>query len=238
MAHQKHNIYWVALTSCLKVHAPDVPTKERPINLYFRFKDSQDKKISHFVTSFVNNIKKHTACERRKYPDTFDIPDKDDLILGDDTTQKITPLVHKWRETYEWDLASKPRKKETPPLRKLCNHDNGEGFECGCVIPLRERKASAFLRQHYSNDCYQFFATNTEAFYNIEVVKTLLLYGEMEPILRVCVHPDVDYANWESQCQCYCMVRAVLFRELGDMLRLMANGRTTMPAGIPSMKQP
>lgn len=210
MAHQTHNIPWDALTSCLKVLAPDVPTKERPINLYFRFEDNQDRKVSHFVTSLVNNIKEHTACERRKYSATFDIPDEDDFVLGDETTLKITPVVHKWRQTYDWDLAAKPRNKKAPSIktpcnRKLCTHDN-RGFECGCVIPLQERKASAFLRQHNSNDCYEFFQKNTESFYNIEVVKTLLLYGAMEPILRVCAHPDVGFAKWESQCQCYCMV--------------------------------
>ena len=166
------------------------------------------------MTSFLNNIKEHTACERRKYPATFEIPKEDDLILGDDTTQKITPLVHKWRQAYTWDLASESDNKKTPSLRKLCTHDNEEGFGCGCVIPLREMKAAAFLRQHYPNDCYQFFKKNTEAFYNIEVVKTLLLYGEMEPILRVCAHPNADIGDWENQCECYCMVSAVLFENL------------------------
>jgi hypothetical protein len=203
MAHQAHNIRWDALSSCLKIYSPEAPTKEKPTNLYFRFDHDQDKNISHFVTSFVNNIKEHTECERKKYPATFDIPDKMDLILGDAITQKITPLVYKWRQTNEWDLRISSKKK--PCMRKLCTHK--EGFECGCIIPLQERKASAFLRQYTRNDCYEFWEMNTEAFYNIEMVKTLILYGEMEPILRVCGHPDVDYESWETQCQCYCMVR-------------------------------
>lgn len=222
MAHQTHNIRWDALTSCLRVYSPDVPIKERPVNLYFRFEDNQDENISRFVTSFVNNIKEHTACERKKYPAAFDIPDKNDLILGDNITKKITPLVHKWRQTYNWDLVAKPprdkTKPTTPSLRKLCAHDDNdkeESFECGCVIPFQERKASAFLRQYQRNDCREFWDKNTRSFYNIEVVKTLILYGEMEPILRVCGHPDVDFAKWESQCQCFCMVSTLhLFENL------------------------
>ncbi|KUL87933.1 hypothetical protein ZTR_03849 [Talaromyces verruculosus] len=196
MAHQTHNIHWDALTSCLKVYSPDVPIREKPINLYFRFNNDQDQNISRFVTSFVDNIKEHTACERKKYPATFDIPDQNDLILGDAITKKITPLVHKWRQSHDWDLATKPHDKKKPLpslLRKLCTHDDdkaaaaaAEGFGCRCVLPLHERKASAFLRQYYRNDCNEFYDKNGAAFYNIEVVKTLILYGEMEPILRGC----------------------------------------------------
>jgi hypothetical protein len=121
MAHQTHNIHWDALTSCLKVYTPDVPIKERVVNLYFRFEDNQEEGIRRFVTSFVNNIKEYTACERRKYPATFDIPDNGGLILGDKITQKITPLVHKWWQIYGWDLATKShdKNKPKPSLRKL-----------------------------------------------------------------------------------------------------------------------
>lgn len=238
MAHQTHNIHWDALTSCLKIYSPEKPTMEQPINLYLRFEDDQDKKISHFVASFVNSIQEHTACERKKYPETFDIPEEDDLILGVDITHKITPLVHKWRESYNWALASKRyHKKPQPPPRKLCTHDK-EGFECGCVIPLQERKASAFLRRHYSNDCYEFYETNTGAFYNIEVVKTLILYEEMEPVLRIGAHPEVDYESWQTQRQCYCMVSSQFPLENSkDTTRLTLLGRKVMPVGILSMKQ-
>ncbi|PCG93600.1 Hypothetical protein PENO1_040590 [Penicillium occitanis (nom. inval.)] len=195
MAHQTHNIRWDALTSCLKVYSPDVPIKEKPINLYLRFDNDQDKNISQFVTSFVDNIKEHTACERKKHPATFDIPNKNDLILGDAVTKKITPLVHRWRQSHGWDLSTKSHDKKKPLpslLPKLCTHGDDkaaaaeEGFGCRCVLPLHERKASAFLRQYCPNDCREFYDKNGAAFYNIEVVKTLILYGEMEPILRGC----------------------------------------------------
>ncbi|KAE8550498.1 hypothetical protein EYB25_006725 [Talaromyces marneffei] len=202
MAHQAPDIHWEELTSCLKIHSPKAPTKENPTNLYFRFDDNQDKNISHFVTSLVNNIKEHTASERRKYPEKFDIPDEDDLILDDAVTQKIAPLVYKWRKAYEKDLEQIPGAKKSS-LRKLCTHD--DGFKCGCAIPFQERKADAFLRQYALNGCWEFYECNSKAFYNIEVVKTLILYGEMDPILRVCAHPYVDFKSWESQYQCYCM---------------------------------
>lgn len=79
------------------------------------------------------------------------------------------------------------------------------------------------MASHHQNTTYlrgyqpragSFLNENGEAFYNIEVVKTLILYGEMEPILRVCVHPDVDYKSWQSQCLCFCMVNTPAFGNL------------------------
>jgi hypothetical protein len=35
----------------------------------------------------------------------------------------------------------------------------------------------------------------------------LLLYGEMDTILRVCAHPEVDLREWQTVGQCLCVVR-------------------------------
>ncbi|KAH8696549.1 hypothetical protein BGW36DRAFT_321877 [Talaromyces proteolyticus] len=206
MAHQAHNIAWHALTSNLKFYSPKSPSKDKPTNLYFQFNPNQTDDIRHFAISFAKNIREHTACERKKYLARFDVPNEDDVLLTDATTQKISPLVYKWRHRYHWDLAvpSETKSLTSPSLRRLCTHN--DGFRCRCAIPFQERKVSSFLRQYTSNRCYEFFKLNTEAFYNIELVKTLLLYREMEPILRVCAHPNVDIEEWQSQAQCYCEV--------------------------------
>ena len=40
----------------------------------------------------------------------------------------------------------------------------------------------------------------------MELVKTLIVYGEMEPILRVCAHPDVAIGTWWHIDECGCGV--------------------------------
>lgn len=45
-----------------------------------------------------------------------------------------------------------------------------------------------------------------KAFFNLEVVKTLLLYSEIDPILRVCAHPRVQLERWWTCGGCFCEV--------------------------------
>lgn len=212
MAHQAHNITWNVLVSNMKVYLPKFPDKQTPNNLYFQSKPSQVNDIRHFATSFIDTIQEHTRCERKKYPAKINIPKDDDVLLDDATTLKISPLVYEWRQAYNWDLSTRKQegeKSSTVPARRLCTHD--DGFNCRCAIPQQEKKAIAFLRRCYRNDCGRFYKDNRDAFYNIELVKTLLLYGKMEPILRICTHPDVDYEVWHEQAQCYDTVNHWLF---------------------------
>ncbi|EED16257.1 hypothetical protein TSTA_013570 [Talaromyces stipitatus ATCC 10500] len=201
--HQTHNIPWNTLASHLKIYWPDIPTWQNPSNLYFRSKDNQENDVRYFATCFAKTIREHTTCERKKFAENYDVSGKDDIILDDTTVQKTSPLVYKWRQSYRWDLAdkSKPKVCMSTSIRKLCTHN--DGFNCGCAIPFKERKVSSFLRRYYSNDCYKFYRENRDQFYNIELAKTLILYDEMEPILRVCSHPDVDYKRWHSVLECY-----------------------------------
>jgi hypothetical protein len=95
------------------------------------------------------------------------------------------------------------------PRGGVCPHGGGLG-ECRCPIPHEERRAAAFYRAYVDNDCIDFEDQNGKSFYNLELVKTLLLYGEMDVILRVCAYPDVDLREWQTVGQCYCVVRAPL----------------------------
>lgn len=91
-----------------------------------------------------------------------------------------------------------------PPHDDLCRHTGAE--ECQCPIPYEERKASAFYRKYCQNPCYCFLEENGKAFFNQEIFKTLLLYGEMDTILRVCAIPDVGLRDWWEVGQCYDVV--------------------------------
>ena len=70
-------------------------------------------------------------------------------------------------------------------------------------LGLAWKRHPVFLRRYQQNDCYQFLNVNRSAFFNLEIFKILLLYGEMEPVLRVCAHPDNDLATWWSMAPCY-----------------------------------
>ncbi|KAJ5974556.1 hypothetical protein N7481_011766 [Penicillium waksmanii] len=194
MAHQAHNIPWGLLASNLEWKTP-TPWNNFATNLYPRMKPNQAKDLTHFVNAFVKNLDEHSVCERKKYQKHYDIPEPSDVILDDAIVRKISPTVRRWRN--DW------------PKTETCPSGTCEKFEvawetpmgikrtelidrCKCVpIPQEERVMSAFLREphieidwNYSGD-----DSNDEAIFNIKFVFTLLLYGEMEPILRVCAHP-------------------------------------------------
>lgn len=74
------------------------------------------------------------------------------------------------------------------------------------TIPDEERKAAAFLRKFiYSDDCMEFEKANQKGYVNLEVVMALLLYGEMDTILRACAHPDVGLRYWWYLPVCSCI---------------------------------
>ncbi|KAJ6145130.1 hypothetical protein N7470_009025 [Penicillium chermesinum] len=193
MAHQAHNIPWHLLASNLRWEAPG-PFDNFATNLYPRGKPHQANDLNRFVDAFVRNLDEHAVCERRKYPEKYDIPQPSDLILDEATVRKIAPTVRRWRG--KWARGS-----ECPS--GVCNLRDGlEACECE-PIPSEERFMSAFLRPLVDNECYQFYEENGDAFFNLEVVKTLLLYGEMDAILRVCAHPDICLRRWFSRAPCY-----------------------------------
>ena len=186
MAHQAHNIPWNVLASNVEWKASN-HCLDGATSFHLRFQQKQDKEINYFVNAFVRNIHAHATGERRKYPVEYEIPSRDDVVLNDDVARKINPTVR------------------TMPTSAggFCDHPNN--IFCSCTLPPQERRMSAFLRKHESNDCYHFFDVNSEAFFNLGVVKALLLYGEMEPILRVCAHPEIDLSSWWEQMQCQCL---------------------------------
>jgi hypothetical protein len=155
-------------------------------------KPNQGKEITHFIEAFTRTIDDHSVCERKKYPSTYEPTDPTDIILSSATVQKITPTVRRWRSYgFEGRCPS--------GICKVAQYKE----ECQCIpIPDEERKASAFLRPPGPRYCYQFFNLNSEAFYNVEVVKTLLLYGEMDTILRVCALPGVRLEEWWCDREC------------------------------------
>ncbi|KJZ73509.1 hypothetical protein HIM_07065 [Hirsutella minnesotensis 3608] len=212
MAHQAHNIPWSLLTAHLTptfTHDKSGHYRSSSVHLKFDYrlncKPNQAKDLSHFITAFAKNIEDHTRCERAKYPATYTPPSRGDLFLDDAVAEKIMPSVQRFRRELSHRMGfgnfTERREPQDTSGRPgiLCPHvDGSQGFGCGCALPYTERIADAFLREYRQNGCYRLAGANGPAFFNVEVLKLLLLYGEMDLILRVCAHPDVDYLEWEE----------------------------------------
>ena len=202
MAHQAHNIPWTVLASTLKLKRANSCQHDAE-NFHARKEPDRGKRLTYFANAFVRNALDHARCEREKYPETYDPPNKDDVVLKDDVAKKINQTVYHWR--LDHDSYSEFGPVEEPSRRELCQHQS-QAETCKCPLPFEERKMSAFLRTHKDNPCFWFFEENmnTEGFFNLEVVKTLILYGEMDTLLRICADPRVDLASWWQQSICQC----------------------------------
>lgn len=244
MAHQAHNIPWNVLASNLKwvtnsecqhmlVRCPDKfkATIKTNATLHPRLRPNQGGELSYFVHAFVKTIGEHSTCESAKYPAAYDPPDGQDVVLDDHVVKKISPTFQRLHLNFNW---------------KTCGHKQNE--ECRCPIPDEWREASALLRMRLRNDsCYRFFEVNGAAFVNIELVKMLLLYGEMDPIFRLCAHPDVNLCSWWEVGQCPCEVSinyismsifshhpsSLVLRKVSRFYPLTSS-RSAMPDGIKS----
>ncbi|KAJ4169750.1 hypothetical protein NW754_005898 [Fusarium falciforme] len=201
MAHQAHNIPWTVLASTLKLKTAN-SCQHHAQNFHVRKEPDRGKKLTYFANAFVKNALDHARCERDKYPKTYDPPADDDVVISDEVAKTIEPTVYRWRLYHdapdEFDTVQEPNK------RKLCQHMKPDET-CQCPLPFKERKMSAFLNPHTYNSCYEFYRHNRDGFFNLEVVKSLLLYGEMDTILRICAAEYIDLENWWEQSQCACM---------------------------------
>lgn len=164
-------------------------------NLNLRFKPQQGKELHYFVEAFIRNIRNHAKTARKKYPDTYEATSPDTIILDDDVTRKISPTIRRW-------LAKEEKWRLLPQSVDSTTRDE----RLRCPIPHDERKASSFSRRYCLNPCYLFFEKNGDAFFNQEIVKALLLYGEMDIILRLCAIPNVCLGDWWRVAECYCEV--------------------------------
>ncbi|OJJ95953.1 hypothetical protein ASPACDRAFT_1891370 [Aspergillus aculeatus ATCC 16872] len=204
-------------------------------DLYFRFRPAQGKEIGYFAESFTRAVEEHTHTERRKYRAQYEPIHPDDLVLDDCQAENLRSLAYKWCTAYQdhkWPYRTAV-KEESPKLCPHRDYASGSSLRrrsaisstssnsssssidsssaersmehCGCPLPYSERLGSAFLRRYRRNDCYKFMDVNAEAFYNMQVVSSLLLLGEMDPVLRLAATPGNDLAEWMEMYECYCM---------------------------------
>lgn len=200
MAHQAHNIPWTLLAANLRWLPPGrCPCGAR--DLHPCFKPNQGKELTHFVKAFIKNLNEHSTSKRKKYPETYDPPKSTDVIVDEEVSRKISRTVRRWRD----DCSRRYFGDFYDCDEKVCGRE-GRG-KCQCpAVPEEERKVSAFCRDYLYTDCYQFMEMQKEGFFNLELVKTLILHGEMEPILRACNCRDISIDSWQVAGECGCGV--------------------------------
>ncbi|KAL4907783.1 hypothetical protein BDW74DRAFT_175568 [Aspergillus multicolor] len=203
----------------------------RPCDIVFCFKPSQGKDIDTFAESFVQALEEQTKAERAKYPAKYMPPEAEDILINDEAAKRISRSVHKWRTSPMLDKGLRiPGDVYWSSNQATCTHtsnisepqqpiglkcdeeqdeeeDDGYSFSCSCPLPFKERRGAAFMRKRNHCGCYDFFQANRGAFLHIEVVKTLLLHGELDSILRACADPKINlrYRYWHSEGQCSCV---------------------------------
>lgn len=181
MADQPPDLPWELLVSNLHWTSTDYcacgVTNLRPIG-----KEKQVEDFNTFANVFIAALEEHALRERKKYPDHYDPPQDTDVIIDEALARKIAPTVRRWRN----DAVSFFDCDES-----LC----GVGARVSCLcpsIPSYQRTVAAFCGSFQFFDCYYgYMRRKKPGVFNCEIANTLLLYGVMEPLLRVCAHPRV-----------------------------------------------
>ncbi|KAH8682579.1 hypothetical protein BX600DRAFT_506160 [Xylariales sp. PMI_506] len=199
MAHLSDRIPWDSLASQLEYisHHP----RNGITNLYPRFGQRQGLVLNNFAEVFSKAISEDSAAQRRSYPESYTPPERFDIVLSDAVVRKISPLMFYLRDSGRNE--SWRRGVRGPLTTEPCGHDRKA--KCGCPISVPEMEMRAFLRKYVYNECWDFLTRNEFAYLGIEMVKALLLTGEMDSLLRIFSHPDVDFLNWWSAGQCGCV---------------------------------
>jgi len=214
MAHQAHNIPWTNLASNLK-YRDTTPCKGRATDFHLRGRPDQGVKFKYFITAFARNIHAHADTERKKYPDKHDPPARDEVIITDDAAVKITPTIARRWAAYEdspqnqkdavWSSPGQSGRRLTlgsRPPRTLCRRAKDDAA-CHCALRLSDRKMEAFLQKMPWNlwGPYNFVAHGFKTgVFHSEIFQALILYGEMDTVLRIAAHPDNDMQRWRCAC--------------------------------------
>ncbi|KAL4799559.1 hypothetical protein BDV19DRAFT_355279 [Aspergillus venezuelensis] len=191
MPHQGNGIKWSVLIDHLKYQRADL---SRYVASDIVFTLNEGKDTEYFAESFARSVDSHTVTERRKYLETYEPGKPNDLVINNTTARKIQHTVYRWRNASLNDKVAL--------TKRLCTQRETRS-DCLCPLPLNERRASAFLRKDTVGSCHGVCCEGS-AFTHFEVVKTLLVYGEIDPLLRMASHLDAEVDTWRPRSECHC----------------------------------
>lgn len=173
MAHQAHALPWQTLADNFKFVYCNKKYKG-VTNLYPCFKPGQGKQLQHFAGVFATLLDDFSAQERRKYPNDLVPPTDDEVFIPDPVVTRIAKTVRWYKTRHPMDMYT------TPSYQSSSSKDP--------PLPDSERKIPYWVEM--TDECYCIWP-KPRAHECIELLKTLLLYGEMEPLFRLATHPDL-----------------------------------------------
>ncbi|KAJ4290405.1 hypothetical protein N0V90_010621 [Kalmusia sp. IMI 367209] len=169
MAHQVHSIPWQTLADNLKyMHMS--PHNNGSTNLYLRKnRQGQAKQLQHFVRGFSRAVAAYSIIERKKYNAEPTPPEQDEILISDDTMKKMSRTVRQYKtDSVRFSAGS---------------HELDE------VLTWNERTAKDFIAETSACEGDMHCGLRDVC----ELSKTLLLYGEMNTLLRLAIHPGIRF---------------------------------------------
>ncbi|KAF2019058.1 hypothetical protein BU24DRAFT_476092 [Aaosphaeria arxii CBS 175.79] len=166
MAHQAYALPWQTLADNFKfVHAN--ASYGRKTNLYPRGKPGQGGQLQYFAKSFARVMDEYSSIERKKYPAECPPPEwNGEIIISDAIMSKIQNVVLEYTKQF---LAL-------------------AGYEGRDPMSFVDRTIYSCIDVSTDTGCQPF----DELYETDELLRTLILYGEMEPLFRIAAHPQVN----------------------------------------------
>jgi hypothetical protein len=165
MAHQAHNIPWQSLASNLKF-VQDNRRFHWRTDLYPKHDPGQGKQLTYFAKGFARVLEEFSRTERAKYPEEHRALELDEVIISTATEERIKNTVKKYKEKDDYYLRS------------------------GNSLGLKEKTLPYWINypeQVMCERCYGPGHVNDSG----ELLKALLLHGEMDTILNLAAQPNV-----------------------------------------------
>jgi hypothetical protein len=195
MAHQAHALPWQTIADHFKFVYKKRAYYGRT-NLYPCFKRDQGSQLQHFARVFARLMDHASAQEREKYPEELIPPEEEEIFIPDHTTKRI-------EKTIKWYKRGCSKHTAACHSVGLCRTGYLEG-----TPPLSEEER----KLPYWRDSFETVQEEWPRYdlrQSVELLKTLLLYNEMEPLLRLVAHPSIrlpmsyarlEYGEVESWC--------------------------------------
>ncbi|KAF2800734.1 hypothetical protein K505DRAFT_320267 [Melanomma pulvis-pyrius CBS 109.77] len=174
MAHQAHNLPWTLLADNFKFVHYNARYHGRT-NLYPCFKPGQGKQLQHFAKVFSRVLRDFSTQERKKYtsPADITIPEPEELFISELAATRIAKTI---------------KRDETSSA-------------CSTKIPslFDEERRLRYWITELNEPSYPYPDESLRE--TLEMLKTLMLYGDMEPLFRLAAHPNANlHRVWSYPC--------------------------------------
>ncbi|KAF2463437.1 uncharacterized protein BDR25DRAFT_319960 [Lindgomyces ingoldianus] len=166
MAHQSHSLPWQTLADNFKFVHTNARYHGRT-NLYPCFKHGQGNQLQHFARVFATLLNDFSTQERAKYPAFYTPPESDEVFISDASVSRIAKTVKEYK-AHSW-LYGDIHRPEDLALRP------------------EERRIQFWITNIQDGSRYPPQSVHEM----LELLKTLLLWGEMDPLFRLAAHSDV-----------------------------------------------